>query len=124
MTVACFAKADDDVKIRLDRSLGENDRWDASVNTKKKKSKDHGVWDPLKPGTLEGSGENGCTNPGNKCSFSNKICDNIFDNQGTRGPNCDLPIQQVVSYCERGSLTPEQGFEALNIIDDKYSQVT
>jgi len=118
MTIACFAKSEN-IQIRLDRSLGENNSFGH-----KAKELDDGVWDPKIPSQSSQETEAGCNNPGNKCSFHNNDCtdDNgnaILDIQGTRGPNCDLPIREVVSHC--GVSVPEGG---LDIIDPNYRQIT
>jgi len=115
MTLACFAKAKGK-KIRLDRSLGENNsKWKL-----KGKEDDHGVWDPkIKKPSFPGT-EQDCHNPGNKCKFSNRDCSLPLDIQGTRGPNCDLPIWEVVNYCGESKVRDQQ--EILDIIDPNYTQ--
>jgi len=118
MTLACFAKAEG-IRIRLDRSLGENNsRY--NLLTGKKKENDHGVWDPYYETPSFQRKSAGCFNKGNICSFANRRCTNIFDNKGTRGPNCDLPIREVVESC---GLSVTDG-EALDIIDPDYVQQT
>lgn len=114
MTLACFAKAAG-IQIRLDRSLGETNTWG-----KTKKEHEHGVWDPYYETPSFETKEAGCFNKGNKCSFANRDCTNTFDNKGTRGPNCDLPIREVVEKC---GLQVTDG-EALDIIDPDYVQQT
>lgn len=128
MTVACFAYStrtttpstdvNSNIKIRLDRSLGENSFPFAY------KEWDHGVWDPLIekkkrnfPKTEDGS----CANPGNVCTFSNKLCGGIFDARGTRGPNCDSEIRRVVNRCHPKFKEKE---DVLDIIDPEYKQIT
>jgi len=132
MTLACFAKSTlklaestgkPGLKIRLDRSLGENN---SIYPWKTKKEHEHGVWDPKIEDPSFKETETGCHNPGNKCNFANTDCKvngiDTFDVQGTRGPNCDRPIWEVVKHCGL-SKDPEQP-EMLDIIDPTYTQST